>query len=102
MHARVTQYRLRPGKRDEFYKAIESMRPKMHQQEGFRGLIVLRNAEDSNEDETVISLWNTLDNLRATEKNMYLYQALARALTLCEGFPQIREQEVLITDFPTQ
>jgi len=99
MHARVTQVRIRPGKLDEFKGAIDSMLPLARQQEGFRALVVLRSAERGTQEASVISLWDSLDHLKNSEKNLFLYQALARLLTFCEGFPVIREQEVLISEF---
>src|SRR5262245_17294204 len=38
MHARISQYRIRPGKTDEFRKSLESLMPSMLNQKGFRGL----------------------------------------------------------------
>jgi heme-degrading monooxygenase HmoA len=99
MHARVTQVRIRPGKLDEFTAAVGSVLPLTRQQEGFRALFVLRNAESGAQEASVISLWDSLDHLKNSEKNLFLYQALARLLTFCEGFPIIREQEVLISEF---
>ncbi len=39
-----------------------------------------------------------MDALRASEKNMFLYKALARVMVFCRGFPQIREEEVLASE----
>jgi len=47
----------------------------------------------------VLSLWDSLDDLKASEKNLFLYQAIARVLSYCEGFPAIREHEVLVSEF---
>ena len=100
MHARISLYKIRTGKQEEFQQSIESLKPTMRQQKGFCGLVVLRGSEISEEETTVISIWDSLEDLRGSEKNLFFYQAMARTLTLCEGFPAvIREHEVLATEF---
>lgn len=98
MHARVTQFRILPGKLEDFRAAAESIRPVIHKQHGFRALLVLRTSESPLEA-TVISVWNSLSDLKGSEKNLFLYQAISRVLEFCEGFPLIREHEVIANDF---
>lgn len=101
MHARITQFRIRPGKLDEFLATVDSMVPLMHQQEGFKALIVLRAdaASTASPQATVITTWDSLDSLRASEENLYFYRAMARVLAFSDGFPAIHEHEVLVSEF---
>jgi hypothetical protein len=39
-----------------------------------------------------------MEHMRASEKNMFLYQALARMKEYCKGFPQIHEEEVIANE----
>ena len=96
MHARVTKFRILPGKLEEFAAAVESMIPLAHEQQGFRGLLVLRSDAGGKPETQVIGLWNSLEDLRHSERNVFYYQAISRLLSCSEGFPSIREQEVLM------
>ena len=98
MHARVTRLRIRPGKLEEFVTAFDSIIPTIQKQAGFRALLVLRNPTAAPEA-TVVSAWDSLEELRASEQNMFLFQALARILSYCEGFPVTEEHELLVGDF---
>ena len=100
MHARVTQFQIRPGKLEEFAAALDSMIPLMHQQKGFKSLIVLRGdaLPGANPQATVITTWDSLDSLRASEENLYFYRAMARVLACSDGFPAIHEHEVLVSE----
>jgi quinol monooxygenase YgiN len=101
MHARITQFHIRPGKLDEFLATVDSMVPLMHQQKGFKALIVLGtdSASPTSPQTTVITTWDSLDSLRASEENLYFYRAMARVLAFSDGFPAIHEHEVLVSEF---
>jgi heme-degrading monooxygenase HmoA len=100
MYARVSRVHILPGKLEEFCSAVDSVIPRAREQQGFRALIVLRNADPAKTAEaTVISVWDSLEHLKDSERNLYLYQAISRILGCCEGFPQISEQEVLVSEF---
>ena len=99
MHARVTHFHILPGKLDDFRDAIHSLVPLIRKQQGFQALLVLHAAEGSKPEATVLSLWDSLEDLKASEKNMFLYRALSRVLSFCDGFPTIREHEVLASEF---
>ncbi|MGH9709655.1 MAG: antibiotic biosynthesis monooxygenase family protein [Candidatus Acidiferrales bacterium] len=102
MHARVTQFHIVPDKLDSFLAAVQDAIPHAHQQHGFRALIVLRaESTTSTADVRVMSLWDSIEDLRAGEQNFYFYQALAKVMVSAKGFPLIEAQEVLIADFPT-
>ena len=99
MHARVLHFHIRSGQLKEFQSAVDSVVPQIRKQAGFRALVVLHASQGAKPEATVMSVWDSLDDLKASEKNMFLYQALARVLTYCEGFPAIREHEVLVSEF---
>lgn len=103
MHARVTQFNIRPGMLDEFLSAVDSMIPLMHEQKGFKGILVLRceTAAGAPPQVTVITAWESLDSLRASEENLYFYRAMSRVLAFSDGFPAIGEHRVLASEFPS-
>ena len=105
MFARIVQVQIVPGKLKEFLVAVDSLRPGLRKQSGFRTLVILRSAEtpaskgdDGEVSATSITLWDTMEHMRASEKNMFLYQALARMKAYYKGFPQIREEEVIASE----
>ena len=99
MHVRVTQLRIIPGKVAEFSQALDSLLPAVRKQVGYRGLVVLRAGVEDKPEATTISMWQTLADLRATETNMFYYEALRRLFDCCEGYPIMHEEEVLVSDF---
>jgi heme-degrading monooxygenase HmoA len=100
MYARVTQYHVLPEKYDQFIEALHSAVPLMRQQHGFQALLVLRVEGSKPPDVRVMTIWDSQQSLQQSENNLYFYQAVARALVLSQGFPQIREEEVVMHDFP--
>ena len=46
-------------------------------------------------DVTLIGVWDSLEDIRASERNMFLMQAISRVLGCCECFPEITEQEIV-------
>lgn len=99
MHARFTQFKVLPGKLEDFRVAALSLIPIIRKQAGFRALVVMRAGQTEGGDVVVVSVWNTLADLRASEKNLFLYQAISRVVAFCEGFPLIREHEVIVSEF---
>ena len=100
MYARVTQYRVKPGKSDDFVAALSASIPLMHDQRGFVALLVMRNPGINSPDLRVLTVWDSEEELLASERNLYFYQAVSRALAFSEGFPSIREEEIVLIDFP--
>jgi heme-degrading monooxygenase HmoA len=100
MHARVTQFAVQPGKLDDFLSALESARPLMHERKGFQALLVLRVEGSNPPDLRVMTFWDSQQALQESESNVLFYAALARMMAFSQGFPMIREEEVMISDFP--
>ena len=98
MYARVWNVHIQPGKIEEFKSAMDSLVPAAHKESGFRGVLALRSGSDKSPEATVIGVWNSLEELKASEKSLFLYQAISRVLCHCEGFPNISEQEVMLGD----
>ncbi len=99
MHARMTEVHVLPGKIKAFARAVESTVPMLRKQEGFRALLVLRLSKKDPATAMVVSVWDSLADLKASEKNLFLYQALSRVMKHSKGFPHISECEVLLTEF---
>ena len=99
MHARVTEYQVSPDKLKGFVKAAESVLPMLRKQEGFRTLLVMRPSKSQPNKALIISVWDSLADLKASEKSLFLYQALSRLMTHSKGFPTINEHEVLLTEY---
>jgi quinol monooxygenase YgiN len=97
MFARITKLRVLPGKLNEFSAAIDSLRPAARKQNGYRGVLVLRAGEDG-PDVTLISIWDSLQDLRASESNMYYFEVISRLFACCEGYPLMHEEEVLLNE----
>ena len=105
MYARVMQIRILPGKLHDYLAVVESLRPGLRKQAGFRAMMILRSpetpAKDGDDREisaTTYTIWQSMEHLRASEKNMFLYQAVARMQEHCKGFPQIHEEEVIASE----
>lgn len=100
MYARVAQYRVKPERYEEFVDALEAAIPLMRRQKGFQALLVLRVEGSTPPDVRVMTIWDSQLTLQQSENDSYFYQAVAKALILSDGFPIIREEEVLLSDFP--
>lgn len=100
MIARVTSYRIRPGREDEFNAIVESAMAQMDHLKGFRGLVVLGSEDPASPDATAISLWDSVEDMKSGESNKFYYEALARAANCCESFSPMHQHVVLKTKFP--
>jgi len=100
MIARVTQYRIRPGKLEEFASISESLSPALDKLPGFRVFVVLRGPEKESNEATAISIWDTAADLRNCDNNEFYYHVVAQLMSCCESFSPMKEQEVLVSKFP--
>ena len=98
MYARLWKFNLLPGKVDEFETMAKSVIPTWRQMPGFRGLLVLRSGPGDMLEATVISTWETAEDLRNSE-NAAFQQVLGRVLACCEPHPFMREERVLVNEF---
>jgi heme-degrading monooxygenase HmoA len=99
MIARVTHYRIRPGKLAEFTSTIESLTSAIDKLKGFRVLLVLRGEEPSDQEVTAISIWESVEDMKDSDSNSLYYRVVARLIGCCESFSPMHEQEVLVSKF---
>jgi len=95
MHARVWQLRIKPGKLEEFRATLGSLTAPAHRQHGFRGSLALVADTSESPAVTVIGVWDSLEDIRNSERNMFLMQAISRIIGCSDGFPQISEHEII-------
>jgi len=98
MYARVSEFRVPIENLVAFRQAAESILPLIRREAGFQSLLVLKG-EGSPVLTRVVSVWDSLEHLKASEKSMFLYQALARVMAFSKGFPMMEECEVLVGEF---
>lgn len=99
MHARVWQLQMRPGKLQDFQTILSSVTDLAHHHGGYRGVFAMSDGKSQSPDVTLVALWDSLQAIRASEKNLFLTEAISRYLTCCKGLPRITEQELLASDF---
>jgi len=99
MVARVTHYRIREGKLEEFASTVLSLTTAMDKQSGFRVLLVLRAEDPASRDAMAISVWDSALDLRNSDNDTFYYDVIARLLSCCESFSPMHQQEVLVSKF---
>lgn len=99
MIARVTQYRIRAGKVDEFAAKVETLIGAMDNLKGFRVLLVLRGDDPAGRDATAISVWDTVEDLKSSENDTFYYGVLKSLMGCCESFSPPHHQSVLQSKF---
>ncbi|MGH9746985.1 MAG: antibiotic biosynthesis monooxygenase family protein [Candidatus Acidiferrales bacterium] len=99
MVARVTHYRIRSGKVEEFAATIQSLTSAMDKLSGFRILIVLRDEDPESREAMAISVWDSAADIRNSDNNAFYYSVIAKVLGCCESFSPMHEQEVLLSKF---
>lgn len=100
MVARVTHYRIRPGKVEEFAATIKPLTSAMDKLPGFRVLLILRGEDSTGRDATAISVWDSAADLKNCDNDAFYYDLLTQLLSYCESFSPMRQQEVLVSKFP--
>ncbi|MGA8224798.1 MAG: antibiotic biosynthesis monooxygenase family protein [Candidatus Acidiferrales bacterium] len=100
MVARVTHYRIRPGKVEEFAAVLESLVSTIDKIRGFRAVLALRGPDEDSLEATTMSVWETAADLRDCDSNDFYYHVIARLMSCCESFSPMKEQEVLVSKFP--
>jgi heme-degrading monooxygenase HmoA len=98
MYARVWKLSVLPDRVQQFAAACRSVGTLNRKRAGFRGLIVLRGGPRDAPESTVVSVWDSLEELRASESAAF-QKAVARALACCKRGAVLREEEMLIWEF---
>jgi hypothetical protein len=99
MVARVTHYRIREGKVDEFVATVQSLTAAMDKLKGFRVLLVLHGEDKSSREAMAISVWDTTEDLRDSDNNAFYYHLISKVLSCCESFSPMHQQEVMMSKF---
>jgi heme-degrading monooxygenase HmoA len=99
MHARVTDLKVPSEKLAAFQTASRALMPLAEREAGFRAAVVLRLSGGPASHVRVISVWDSLEDLKTSEKSMFFYQALTRMMQFSQGFPVVEEYEVLDARF---
>jgi heme-degrading monooxygenase HmoA len=102
MVARVTHYRIRPGKVEEFVATVKTLTAAMDKLKGFRVLVVLRDEEAGSHDAMAISVWDSADDMRDSDSNTHYYHVISKVISCCESFSPMHQQEVLVSKFANQ
>lgn len=74
--------------------------PGLRRHPGFCGLLVMRSGPGERLEVTVVSMWASLEALQDSEDPAYR-EALVKFLALCEHRPFMREEEVMMSEFPS-
>ena len=99
MIARITRFRIRPGKVEEFAATAESLMATIGKLDGFRVLLLLRGEDPSGRDAISISVWDSAEQLKSSENDKLYYGGLARLMSCCESFSPMHQHEVLKSKF---
>ena len=99
MVARVTHYRIRPGKLEEFTATVQSLTAEMDKLKGFRVLLVLRGDESSGQEAMAMSIWDSVEDMKDTDSDSFYYHVVSKLIGCCESFSPMHEQEVMVSKF---
>ena len=99
MYARVWKIAILPENVPQFAAACRSVGVLNSSRKGYRGLLVLRGGPLDNQDATIVSLWDSLEALRASESEKF-QSAVAQALACCQPGAVLREEEILVWSLP--
>jgi len=92
LHARLTAWKFKPGKRGEAVKIVEESLDEIRKNKGFRGLVTLLTKSDPN-SAMFLALWDSEEDLKASEKGIYA-KVSGKAMSLAEGPPELKNLEV--------
>jgi heme-degrading monooxygenase HmoA len=99
MHARVTDLKVPSEKLAAFQGASALLLPLAEREAGFRAVVILRLSGGPASHVRVISVWDSLEDMKTSEKSMFFYQALTRMMQFSQGFPVVEEFEVMNARF---
>jgi hypothetical protein len=78
MVARVTHYRIRPGKLEEFTATVQSLTTAMDKLKGFRVLLVLRGDQSSGQEAMAMSIWDSVENMKDSDSDSFYYHVVSK------------------------
>jgi heme-degrading monooxygenase HmoA len=95
MYARVWRMSVVPESFERFTAACRSVGVMNTRKRGYRGLLILRGGPLDSPDATVVSLWDSLEALRASESDVF-QKAVAKALACCLPGAALREEAIVL------
>ena len=98
MYARVWKFNVFPERVEQYAAGCRSVLSLNRKRSGFRGLVVLRGGPRDGPESTVVSVWDSLEDLRASESDAF-QKAVARVLACCKRGAVMREEEILVWEF---
>ncbi len=99
MVARVTRYRIRPGKVEQFKSTVESLMGALDALEGFRVFLLIRGENPDGRDATAISVWDSVEQMKSSENDKFYYGVLKTLMGYSESFSPMHVHEVLESKF---
>ncbi|HXX44558.1 MAG TPA: antibiotic biosynthesis monooxygenase [Candidatus Acidoferrales bacterium] len=99
MVARVTRYRIRPGKVEQFIAHVDSLTSTLDKLEGFHAFFLLRGENPDGRDATAVSLWDTVEHMKSSENDKFYYAVIKTLMGFCESFSPMHVHEVLKSKF---
>jgi heme-degrading monooxygenase HmoA len=98
MYARVWKFNVLSDKVEEFGAACRAVGAINRKRPEFRGFVVVRGGSRDAPECTVVSVWDSLEALRASEGEAF-QKSLARVMACCQPGTVLQEEDVLICDF---
>jgi len=98
MYARIWKFSVFTEKIEQYARGCRSVLALNRKRPGFSGLVVLRGGPRDAPESTVVSVWDSLEALRASESDSF-QKAVSRVLACCKRDAVLREEEVLICEF---
>jgi quinol monooxygenase YgiN len=92
LYARMTVWKLKPGKRAEAIKIVEDSLEEIRKNKGFRALLTLLPSNDPN-GAMFLAIWDSEEDLIASQKGIYS-KVSGKAMPLAEGPPELKNLEV--------
>jgi len=99
MVARVTRYRIRAGKEEEFASTVEWWISHLDTLAGFQFYLLLRGEEPRDREVTAISVWDCVENMTSSENTTVYYECVKTLIACCESFSPMHCHDVLKTKF---
>ena len=99
MVARLTRYRIRPGKVDEFAANIESLMSALDKLEGFHVFLMWEGEDPTGREATSISVWESAEQMTSSENSKFYYDVIKTVMGCCESFSPMHHHEVMKIKF---
>ena len=92
LYARMTTWKIKPGKRAEALRMVEESVEEIRNAKGFRGILTLLPSDDPN-GAMFIAIWDSEAALKASQKGVYK-KVSSKTLPLAEKPPELKNMEI--------